>query len=231
MYTAASGHPPLFATAEPRRRGRDRLHRSIRHEEIAVHRRRLPAVAAQSVCRHTSSGSVPMTRRFRRCRSADVLTPTFAAVAILFCSLMFVAYVIDRAVNATDWAKRLDNSHLPIRILHQHHHSSGCRHPVPGALGHGRHYPHARTQDDQHLGSHGATRDRCLDAVPFHVEVRRGRDHGAIRVCRGGIWRLPHDGLPDLPWRCRISRPDRCQKPVPVARCDCRCSTPALRSP
>ena len=30
----------------------------------------------------------------------DVLTPTFAAVAILFCSLMFVAYVIDRAVNA-----------------------------------------------------------------------------------------------------------------------------------
>ncbi len=40
----------------------------------------------------------------------DVLTPTFAAVAILFCSLMFVAYVIDRAVNATDWAKRLDNS-------------------------------------------------------------------------------------------------------------------------
>ena len=40
----------------------------------------------------------------------DVLTPTFAAVAILFCSLMFVAYVIDRAVNGSDWAKRLDNS-------------------------------------------------------------------------------------------------------------------------
>jgi hypothetical protein len=41
---------------------------------------------------------------------SSVLTRTFAAVAILFCSLMFVAYVIDRAVNATDWAKRLDNS-------------------------------------------------------------------------------------------------------------------------
>ena len=40
----------------------------------------------------------------------DVLTPTFAAVAILFCSLMFVAYVIDRAVNGSDWARRLDNS-------------------------------------------------------------------------------------------------------------------------
>ena len=40
----------------------------------------------------------------------DVLTPTFVAVAILFCSLMFVAYVIDRAVNGSDWAKRLDNS-------------------------------------------------------------------------------------------------------------------------
>src|ERR1700730_14719474 len=41
---------------------------------------------------------------------SSVLTPTFAAVAILFCSLMFVAYVIDRAVNGSDWAKRLDNS-------------------------------------------------------------------------------------------------------------------------
>ena len=41
---------------------------------------------------------------------SDVLTPTFAAVAIMFCSLMFVAYVVDRAVNASDWAKRLDNS-------------------------------------------------------------------------------------------------------------------------
>ena len=140
-----------------------------------------------------------MTRRFRRCRSGDVLTPTFAAVAILFCSLMFVAYVIDRAVNATDWAKRLDNSIFRSEILHEYHHSSGCRYPVSGAMGHGRHYPHARTQDDQHLGSHGATRDRGLDAVPFHIEVRRGRDHGAVRVCRGGIWRLPHDGLPDLP--------------------------------
>jgi hypothetical protein len=40
----------------------------------------------------------------------DVLTPTFAAVAILFSSMMFVAYVIDRAVNGSDWAKRLDNS-------------------------------------------------------------------------------------------------------------------------
>ena len=40
----------------------------------------------------------------------EVLTPTFAAVAILFCGLMFVAYVIDRAVNASAWAKRFDDT-------------------------------------------------------------------------------------------------------------------------
>ena len=37
----------------------------------------------------------------------EVLTPTFLAVAILFCALMFVAYVVDRAVDGSDWAKRL----------------------------------------------------------------------------------------------------------------------------
>jgi hypothetical protein len=40
----------------------------------------------------------------------EVLTPTFAAVAILFCALMFVAYVVDRAVDGSDWAKRFDNA-------------------------------------------------------------------------------------------------------------------------
>jgi hypothetical protein len=40
----------------------------------------------------------------------EVLTPTFAAVAILFSTLMFVAYVIDRAVDGSDWAKRFDNA-------------------------------------------------------------------------------------------------------------------------
>jgi hypothetical protein len=39
----------------------------------------------------------------------EVLTPTFAAVAILFCTLMFVAYVVDRTVDSSDWAKRFDN--------------------------------------------------------------------------------------------------------------------------
>jgi hypothetical protein len=40
---------------------------------------------------------------------AKVLTPTFLAVAVLFCALMFTAYVVDRTVNATQWAQRLDN--------------------------------------------------------------------------------------------------------------------------
>jgi hypothetical protein len=40
----------------------------------------------------------------------EVLTPTFAAIAILFCTLMFTAYVIDRAVDASDWARRFDNA-------------------------------------------------------------------------------------------------------------------------
>ena len=40
----------------------------------------------------------------------DVLAPTFASIAILFCALMFTAYVIDRAVNSSDWAKRFDNA-------------------------------------------------------------------------------------------------------------------------
>jgi hypothetical protein len=40
----------------------------------------------------------------------EVITPTFAAVGVVFCALMFVAYVIDRAVNTGAWAKRLDDS-------------------------------------------------------------------------------------------------------------------------
>jgi hypothetical protein len=40
----------------------------------------------------------------------DVITSTFAAVAAGFCSLMFVAYVVDRAINATDWAGRFDDA-------------------------------------------------------------------------------------------------------------------------
>jgi hypothetical protein len=40
----------------------------------------------------------------------DVITPTFIAVATLFCTLMFVAYVVDRSVNATNWARRLDDT-------------------------------------------------------------------------------------------------------------------------
>jgi hypothetical protein len=40
----------------------------------------------------------------------DVLTPTFAAVAAGFCLLMFVAYIIDQAVNATAWASRFDDA-------------------------------------------------------------------------------------------------------------------------
>jgi hypothetical protein len=39
-----------------------------------------------------------------------VLTPTFAVVALLFCTLMFTAYVIDRVVDASAWAKRFDNA-------------------------------------------------------------------------------------------------------------------------
>ena len=40
----------------------------------------------------------------------EVLTPTFLAVAVLFSALMFVAYVVDRAVDGSDWAKRFDNA-------------------------------------------------------------------------------------------------------------------------
>jgi hypothetical protein len=40
----------------------------------------------------------------------DVITPSFIAVAAGFCALMFVAYVIDRAVNGRMWATRLDNA-------------------------------------------------------------------------------------------------------------------------
>jgi hypothetical protein len=39
-----------------------------------------------------------------------VITPTFLAVALLFCTLMFTAYVIDRAVDGSRWATRLDNA-------------------------------------------------------------------------------------------------------------------------
>ncbi len=41
---------------------------------------------------------------------AEVATPMFAATAILFCALMFVAYVADRWINASDWAGRLDDA-------------------------------------------------------------------------------------------------------------------------
>ena len=40
----------------------------------------------------------------------DVITPTFLAVAGLFCGLMFTAYVIDRVVDTSIWAKRFDNA-------------------------------------------------------------------------------------------------------------------------
>ena len=39
----------------------------------------------------------------------QVLTPAFAAIAILFCALMFVAYVADRALNTSSWSKRIDD--------------------------------------------------------------------------------------------------------------------------
>jgi hypothetical protein len=39
----------------------------------------------------------------------DVLTPTFVAVAVLFTTLMFVAYVVDRMVDASNWPRRLDD--------------------------------------------------------------------------------------------------------------------------
>jgi hypothetical protein len=40
----------------------------------------------------------------------DVVTSSFAAVAIGFCSLMFMAYVADRVLNATAWVRRLDDA-------------------------------------------------------------------------------------------------------------------------
>jgi hypothetical protein len=40
----------------------------------------------------------------------EVVTPTFAAVATLFCALMFVAYGVDRSVNTSNWAKRFDDA-------------------------------------------------------------------------------------------------------------------------
>jgi hypothetical protein len=40
----------------------------------------------------------------------EVVTPLFISAAVGFCALMFVAYVIDRAVNGKMWAKRLDNA-------------------------------------------------------------------------------------------------------------------------
>jgi hypothetical protein len=40
----------------------------------------------------------------------DVITPTFAAVAIGFCTLMFIAYVIDRMMNASARVKRIDDA-------------------------------------------------------------------------------------------------------------------------
>jgi hypothetical protein len=39
---------------------------------------------------------------------AEVLTPTFIAVAVMFSGVIFTAFVIDRAVNTKDWARRLD---------------------------------------------------------------------------------------------------------------------------
>lgn len=41
---------------------------------------------------------------------AEVFTPTFLVVAALFCTLMFVAYVIDRRIAARGWAKRVDHA-------------------------------------------------------------------------------------------------------------------------
>src|SRR5262249_25646422 len=38
----------------------------------------------------------------------QVLSPTFMAVAVLFGSVIFVAFIIDRMVNTKDWARQLD---------------------------------------------------------------------------------------------------------------------------
>jgi hypothetical protein len=40
----------------------------------------------------------------------DVVTTSFIAVAAAFCLLMFVAYVVDRAIDAKVWAKKLDEA-------------------------------------------------------------------------------------------------------------------------
>jgi hypothetical protein len=39
----------------------------------------------------------------------DVVTPTFTAIALLFSILMFIAYVVDRSINESSWARRLDD--------------------------------------------------------------------------------------------------------------------------
>jgi len=41
---------------------------------------------------------------------SDVFTSSFAAAAVGFCALMFVAYVVDRAVNGKVWARQLDDA-------------------------------------------------------------------------------------------------------------------------
>ena len=40
----------------------------------------------------------------------DVITRSFSAVAMGFCALMFVAYVVDRATSTTTWAKQVDEA-------------------------------------------------------------------------------------------------------------------------
>ena len=145
---------------------------------------------------------------------SDVLTPTFAAVAILFCSLMFVAYVVDRAVNASDWAKRLDNSIFR---------SESCTNTIIRAAvgilflvlwdtGGIILTPELKTT---------STLVPLLQlAIAASMLFRSTLKFGAIGIMAlyvyavAGIWRLPHDGLPDLPGCGRLSLPDRRQKPA-----------------
>ena len=160
---------------------------------------------------------------------SSVLTPTFAAVAILFCSLMFVAYVIDRAVNATDWAKRLDNS-----IFRSESCTNAIMRAAVGIL-------FLVLWDSggiiltPELKTTSTVVPMAQLAIAASMLSRSTLKYGAVGIMALYVYAVEEYGAfhmmdyPIFPGVALIS-PSPVSKARTFPRCDCRCSTPALRS-
>ena len=146
---------------------------------------------------------------------SEVITPTFAAVAILFCTLMFTAYVIDRVVNASAWAKRLDDA-----IFRCQSYSSIIIRVAVGIL-----FLVLWESGGIILTPELKTTSILVPwlqlAIAGSMLFRSTLKFGAVGimvlyvyavVAYGGV---PPDGLSCLPRRCRLSLADECEEPFP----------------